>query len=70
MGRFVTLLFVTLLFSNIETIRIALIVKSGRFFFLPTSVIEAALSHSDTPHLLELLWTSDQPDLTTRSTQK
>ena len=25
-------------------------------------VIEASRSHSDTPHTVELLWTSDQPD--------
>jgi len=25
-------------------------------------VIEASRSHSDTPHAVELLWTSDQPD--------
>jgi hypothetical protein len=25
-------------------------------------IIEAARSHSDTPHRVRLLWTSDQPD--------
>jgi len=25
-------------------------------------IVEDSLSHSDTPHSLELLWTSDQPD--------
>jgi len=27
--------------------------------------IEASRSHSDTPHLVGLLWTSDQPDADT-----
>jgi len=27
--------------------------------------VEDSLSHSDTPHSVELLWTSDQPDAET-----
>jgi hypothetical protein len=32
---------------------------------LGLSVVEASRSHSDTPHSLGLLWTSDQPDAET-----
>jgi hypothetical protein len=28
-------------------------------------IIEASRSHSDTPHAVELLWTSNQPDAET-----
>jgi len=28
-------------------------------------IIDASLSHSDTPHSVGLLWTSDQPDVET-----
>jgi len=32
-------------------------------------IIEASLSHSDTPHSVGLLWTSDQPDAETTTLQ-
>jgi hypothetical protein len=32
-------------------------------------IIEASRSHSDTPHSVELLWTSDQPDVKTSTWQ-
>jgi len=32
-------------------------------------IIEASRSYSDTPHSVELLWTSDQPDVETSTWQ-
>jgi hypothetical protein len=33
-------------------------------------IIEASRSHSDTPHSVGLLWTSDQPDAETSAWQE
>jgi len=33
-------------------------------------IIEASQSHSDTPHLIGILWTSDQPDAETSLSQQ
>jgi len=33
-------------------------------------ITEASQSHSDTPHLVGLLWTSDQPDAETSVSQQ
>jgi hypothetical protein len=47
-------------------------IKQAKFYFFPVAqqplvgqgllIIEASRSHSDTPHLVGLLWMSDQPD--------